>query len=63
VYGICSFAREFLIGEAFASDMLHSQDKPRTIVRQLAKVVAKHLFVQVAEQVERFDANVTGLIC
>jgi hypothetical protein len=48
MYGIGSFAREFLIREALTSDMLHSQNKPRAIVRQLAKIVAKHLFVQIS---------------
>jgi hypothetical protein len=61
MYGIGPLARQFLIREAFASDMLHCQNKPRTIVRQLAKVVAKYLFVQIAEQVKRLNRNIRAL--
>jgi hypothetical protein len=60
VYGIGPFARQFLIREAFASDMLHRQNKTRTIVRQLAKVVAKHLLVQIPEQMEWLNGNISA---
>jgi hypothetical protein len=62
MYGVCSFACEFLICEAFASTMLHSQLKAVAIANEMiflgAIVVPEHLLIQVAEQVERFDGDV-----
>src|ERR1017187_555624 len=46
------------IGEALAGDLGNRQSKPLGIVHLLACVVAECLFIDVAEQMERFDADI-----
>jgi hypothetical protein len=62
VQRIGAFASEFLIGDTTASDMTHSHLKTVSIANEVvflgAIVVAKDLFVQVTEQVERLDVYV-----
>lgn len=59
------FASEFLKGDTTASDMTHSRLKTIPMAHEVvfldAIVVAKHLFVQVAEQVEQLNVCVGAL--
>lgn len=65
MYGVGPFARELLISEAFTSDMLHDHLKAVAVsngkLSASAIVVAEHLFINVAEQMERLRCNVRAL--
>jgi hypothetical protein len=62
VQRVGAFASQFLIGDTTASDMTHSHLKTVPVANEVvllgAIVVAKHLFVQIAEQVERLNVYV-----
>ena|SRR6266850_1628486 len=51
-------ASDFGIGETLSEDMRSDMLKSQAIVSQLPEVVAEHLLIQVAEEMERFHANV-----
>ena len=58
MYGVNSLARQLGIGEAFVSDTVHDTMKAFSIIESFPVVVAKRLFIQVPEQMERLDADI-----
>jgi hypothetical protein len=57
---LCSrlrFADQFIVGQAASDNLFHDTSKPLGI-RHLAVIKPKRLFVNVAEQVKRFDRNI-----
>lgn len=61
MYGVGALASQLLVSKATASDMRHDTMKAFTIMRRFAVVVAKHLFVEIPEHVERLNRNVRAL--
>src|ERR1035437_3256756 len=56
-----SLTGEFGIGEALAGNLRNRQTKPFRVVHVLPGVVAERLLIDVAEQVEGFDADVGSM--
>src|SRR2546428_3186926 len=54
-------ASYFHIGQALSEKVRSDMLKASAIVRQFPEVVAKHLFIQIPEQMKRFDAHVGAL--
>src|SRR6266849_2368393 len=65
MYGVSPFASQLLVSDSTVSDMRHSHLKAVPVSNEVlfgsAIVEAKHLFVYVAEQVERLYGNVRTL--
>lgn len=65
MYGVGSFACQLLVSEAFTTDMLHGHLKSVAVTDEVlfrrTVVVAKHLFVNVTEQVKGFCRYTSAL--
>src|ERR1700751_3010538 len=55
-----SFSSNFSVGQTLPDDMRGDMFKSRSVVGQFSEVVAEHLFVEIPEQMERLDANVSA---
>src|SRR5258707_1139665 len=55
---IIQLAGEFFPGEALANCLTDRQIEPVRVIHLAAIIVAKHLFIQIAEKVKRFHRNV-----
>jgi len=51
-------ASQIAVGEALAEYVVHERLKADTVIAVAAVVVAEHLFIDVAEKVERFHGDV-----
>src|ERR1019366_7543733 len=54
------FAGKFLVGDPASDNLFHDGSKPFR-VREVPSVVAESLFVNVTEQVERFDTDIGSM--
>ena len=65
MYGVCALASEFLIGDSTIDDMTHHAEKTSQVRDAIlfgsTIVVPEHLLINVAIEVERFDANICAL--
>jgi len=58
--GVLGFPRQLIVCNSAPNDLFHDGGKAFT-VRQLAVIVPKNLFVNIAEQVKRLDADVRSV--
>src|SRR6185369_6127131 len=52
---------QFLVGQSPSDDSINRKIEPFRVIQPLAVIETKCLFVQIPEQVERFDADVRAM--